>query len=212
MCAVHARSLAGRCQPTAAPAMLRSPCTGGLRAPCAGGQRARPRTGAAPSIMHRVQHVQQCVTNSNGGSGSANRLLHQRGTGSLACVWQFSAPMIQLVCAWHVHRGVWLHHEPWWLSLAFIDMSHEDRLHSRSVHARREFARRRRAGGDAAARGRSGLENFAVKLNARALSRLHDAGALRPASTRHFGCLAMHSAQTRRQLARKLLGLSKRQG
>ena len=60
------------------------------------------------------------------------------------------------------------------------------------MHARREFARRRRAGGDAAARGRSGLENFAVKLNARALSRLHDAGALRPASTRHIGCLAMH--------------------
>lgn len=52
-------------------------------------------------------------------------------------------------------------------------------LHLRSsVHARREFARRRRAGGDAAARGRSGLENFAMRLNARALSRLHDAGAL----------------------------------
>ncbi|KAK9831839.1 hypothetical protein WJX81_000472 [Elliptochloris bilobata] len=46
----------------------------------------------------------------------------------------------------------------------------------RSVHARREFTRRRRAGGDAAARGRSGLENFAMRLNARALSRMHDAG------------------------------------
>ena len=51
----------------------------------------------------------------------------------------------------------------------------------RSVHARREFERRRRAGGDAAARGRSGLENMAMRLNARALSRLHDTGA-RPAA------------------------------
>ncbi len=80
-----------------------------------------------------------------------------------------------------VHRGVWLDYDTWWLT-SHLSTCHTSCLHSRSVHARREFARRRRAGGDAAARGRSGLENFAVKLNARALSRLHDAGALRPAS------------------------------